>query len=104
MMRAFKTMNKACARIFKERGDDAVTWHDSDRTSSAIYDSRHFVVETGGEGAVSDVFTSVSVIEDADFPIAHGEKLTIREIKYRVTDLRPDGQGYVHLDLERVAS
>lgn len=67
---------------------------------SAIYDSRHFDVETGEMGG-SDLITTVT-ISKRDAQVRQGDIIEARGVIYRVTDPQEVGDGNLTLPLERV--
>ncbi len=72
-----------------------------DLTVQAVFDSRHYQVDTTDNGApVSSLITILSVADADTGPIRRGDRILARSASYRVKDVRPDGQGMTALDLE----
>jgi hypothetical protein len=67
----------------------------------AIYDSRHFAVEDG-EAGTSDLITTITVPEAGLPEISDSTIIVVRGTQYRRWEARPDGQGLVTIQLERV--
>jgi hypothetical protein len=92
------SLNSAVMSAFAETV--AVQWLDSPRTDNGIFESRHYVDEGEGEVGVSTRRTSLSVKVNASHPYATEERLIVRDVQYKITDIRDDEGGMVALDLE----
>lgn len=96
----FEALNRATAEAFAE----PVEWLDaSGRTAKGIFDSRHFAAANEGGVAVSQLLTSLAVVDADAGTVAVGERVVVRGTTYVVKDRRPDGQGMTVLDLELAA-
>jgi len=95
----FDDLNAVCAATFGEpvtirrpgRADAVVT---------GIFNSRHYEADAGPGGTVSTLETSVTVVDADSGPVPRESTVEARGIAYRVSDLRPDGQGMTVLVLK----
>lgn len=100
----FEGLNAAVADTFGETDTDGtvdVSWPDApSRDRGGIFDSRHYAAGPGGEAEISDLETTLSVVDDPDDPILVGERVAVRGATWTIVDARPDGQGMTVYVLE----
>ena len=101
-MIAFGTLNAAVVGAFAE--PVTITTTGGAVETRGIFDSRHFEVQDGdGEVGISELVTTLAIDLAETGPVTSGDTVLARETTYRVSDLRPDGQGMVVLELEVVS-
>lgn len=81
-----------------------ITTNAGSKMTQGIFDSRYFEVQSSeGEVGMSELVTTLAIDLAETGSVAVGDTVVARETTYRVSDLRPDGQGMVVLDLEVVS-
>ncbi len=94
--------NDAVGAIYNEAVEPI--WLDApNRRLSGVFDSRYFeaIPLAEGEVGISTKIVSMAVKNDPlDGPIV-GERVIVRDTRYRIKDKRPDGEGMAVLELEQ---
>jgi hypothetical protein len=68
-----------------------------------VFDGRHFEVQLpGGEIGVSDYQVALSCRRDVAGDVREGDRVAARGAAWKVTDVRPDSEGFVVLALARI--
>lgn len=98
----FDPVNDAIGAAF---GEDIVLTREGEApvTVTGVFDGRHFEVELpDGEVGISDYQVTVACRRDDAGAVQKGDQVTARNATWRVTDTRPDSEGWVALALSLV--
>ena len=95
----FTVIADAVEKSMSEEVD--IVWLDRpNRRLKGVFDSRHFEIVSDAEVGVSELITSLGVKLDPLDPPKTGEKLKVRDQVYKISDKRPDAEGWLVLELE----
>lgn len=106
-MTAWQSMTRNVLGAAMSTFGETVTWRpglEGHRELTAIFRAAHAAVDLG-QGAIATVDPELDVrLSDVGEPPREGDKVIVRGLSYRVSEVQPDGEGGAKLKLKRLTA